>query len=229
MLNDYMQDRLGEDERELVRAHLSSCAECGEIYRYKQAIFFDRDSAEKSVPDDIASSFAASVVAGFAAAREGGGAGRSWASRYLMPAMAAAIALFIFITGFMLSEIRHLRGENSGLRGEVAAMETALYRAGEAKEGRGAVFSRLSGGRMTVGEAVRILEYMPEGTTVLTEREAERMIAGDRRLSRYAGHMGDKPWEGGLTSTELLLLISVLEIDHGTRIPADWRAGERDI
>ena len=52
-----------------------------------------------------------------------------------MPAMAAAIVLFIFLTGFMLSEIRNLHSENGELRDEVAFMETAL--AGRVGSGAG--------------------------------------------------------------------------------------------
>jgi len=173
------------------------------------------------------------VISDVAAAREAGRPGRSWASRYLMPAMAAAIVIFVFLTGFMLSEIRNLHREAGELREEVAVMETVL--AGSTAPGGRPVFRRLPGslssasGGMTIGDATRFLETLPEDTPILSELDVKHLIEENRRLRRLAGHIGEKPWEGGLTSGELLLVIINLDIDPDTRIPDEWRKRNDEI
>jgi hypothetical protein len=130
------------------------------------------------------------------------------------------MAVFIFLTGFMLGEIRSLRREAGELREEVAVMETVL--AGRGSPGGRSVFGQMAGS-LTIGEASRLLEALPADTPVLSEKEAGRLIEEDRRLRRVAGSMKERPWEGGLTSGELLLVIITLDMDPDTRIPDEWR------
>jgi hypothetical protein len=224
-LGDFVSGRLGADEAAAMEAHRGSCEDCAGIYDMKTAL----TDGPAEVPVDVEQALVRAVISDVAAAKESGRSRRSWAQRYLMPAMAAAIVIFFFMTGYMLGEIRHLHGENSELRGELAVWETALVRSGGISTGSVPAFRSLPGGRMSVGDAVRILESMPGGTPLLTEQEAERIIAADRRLGRYAVYLEDRPWEGGLTSTELLLLIETLEIDHDKIIPAGWRDRRNEI
>lgn len=231
-LTDFALGRSGAADVAAMEEHLASCAGCREIFEIKRTLIFDPENPEERVPDEVAELLRDSVLADVAAAREAGLPRRSWASRYMMPAMAAAIVLFIFLTGFMLSEIRNLHSENGELRDEVAVMETAL--AGRVGSGTGttggrSIFGRLTGGLphtfcgMTIGEAARFLEALPADTPVLSEGEAKRLIAENRRLRRLAGNMKERPWEGGLTSGELLLVIITLDIAPDTRIPDEWR------
>lgn len=230
-LTDFVLGRSGAGEAAAMEEHLASCAGCREILEMKRALIFDPGNPEETVPDEVAESLAESVLADVAAARESGWSRRSWASRYLMPAMAAAIILFVFLTGFMLGEIRNLHREAGELREDVAAMEMVLTGRSLSVEGTAggrSVFGHLNGGLqsapggMTFGEAVRFLEALPADTPVLSEGKARSLIAENRRLRRLAENMKERPWEGGLTSGELLTVIITLDIAPDTRIPDEW-------
>ncbi len=220
----------GEDAASM-EAHLSTCDGCREIVEFKRALAFDPGGPEDVVPEEVERELVDAVMSDVAAAREAGQSRRSWASRFLMPAMAAAIVIFVFLTGYMLGEIRGLHREAGKLREDVAEMETVLagrHLSDDGSSGGLSVFDRLSGNLqadpdgMTVGEASRFLRALPSDTPVLSEREAQRLITGDQRLRRLAGYMEEKPWEEGLTSGELLLVIIKLDIDPETRIPDEW-------
>ena len=232
LLTDFALGRASTADAAAMEGHLASCASCRDIFEIKRALIFDPWKPAEPVPDDVEESLINAVLVDVAAAREAGLNRRSWASRFIMPAMAAGIVLFVFFTGFMLNEIRNLHSENGELRNEVAVMETALAHAGDpgtAVSGERSVFGRMTGGLppasegMTLGEAARFLEGLPDDTPVLGEREAEEFIAGNRRLRRLAGYMKMRPWEGGLTSGELLIVIVDLDLDPETRIPDEWR------
>jgi len=45
----------------------------------------------------------------------------------------------------------------------------------------------------------------------------------EKQKDRLAGFMDERPWDEGLTSGELLLVIIKLDIDPDTRIPDEWR------
>ena len=231
-LTDFALGRSGAADTAAMEEHLASCAACREIFEIKKALIFDPCDSEEQVPGDVERALVEAVISDVAAARESGRSRRSWASRYLMPAMAAAIILFVFLTGFMLGEIRNLHRKAGELREDVAAMETVL--AGRSLSVKGtsggrSVFGRLAGGLqpdpggMNFGEAARFLESLPADTPVLSEGEAKRLIAENRRLRRLAGYMEERPWEGGLTSGELLRVIINLDIAPDTRIPDEWR------
>ncbi len=226
-LTDFALGRSGAADTAAMEEHLASCAACREIFEIKKALIFDPCDSEEQVPGDVERALVEAVISDVAAARESGRSRRSWASRYMMPAMAAALVIFVFLTGFMLSEIRSLHREAGELRADVAGMETTL--AGRGETWGGPVFGRLAGGLqsapggMTIGEAARFLELLPADTPVLSEGEAKRLIAENRRLRRLAGYMEERPWEGGLTSGELLLVIINLDIAPDTRIPDEWR------
>ncbi|HER43552.1 MAG TPA: hypothetical protein ENO08_03745 [Candidatus Eisenbacteria bacterium] len=215
-----------------MREHLAACAECREVFEIKKRLV----TGPVEVPDDVERALVESALSGAAAARETGRPGRSRTQRYLVPAMAAAMIIFVFFTGFLLGELRNLDREAGRLRGEIKAMETVLSirgREADGPAGAGSLFGLLSGGRtsrgaMTIGEAARFLRAIPEDTPLLSESDAERMIAETPGLRRLTGRMEERPWEGGLTSGELLMLIMSLDIDPKTRIPAKWDI-EREV
>jgi hypothetical protein len=231
-LNGYMTGKTGPEESKEMEAHLASCPLCRDIYGMKKALEADRTG----VPAEVERELVERVISDVAAARESGRRGGSWTRRFLMPAMTAAIFVFVFLTGFMLGEIRGLRKEARELRGEVSAIEAAVYGGSPrpAGGGGGGIFGGFAGvrrasGSLTVGEASRLLRALPEGTEVLTGAEAERILAGDKRLRRLAGRLDGKPWKDGLTSGELLFFIMTLELDPDTRIPDEWDIGTSDI
>lgn len=230
-LSDFALGMMSAADAAAMEAHLDKCEGCREIYEIKRALVFDALASEENVPEEVEEDLVHAVISDVTAAREAGISRSSWASRFLMPAMAAAIIIFVFLTGFMLGEIRNLRREAGGLRGEVTLMERLLsggsFSSGSTSRGR-TVFGRMTGGLpssstgLTMGDAARFLESLPADTPVLSEGEAERLIAMNRGLRRLAGYMDERPWEGGLTSGELLLVIITLDIDPGTRIPDEW-------
>lgn len=230
-LMEFTLGEVSEEEAALMEGHLSSCAGCREILEIKQALVFEPQAMAEDVPDEIERALIDAVISDVSASREAGHPGRSWASRFLMPAMAAAIVIFVFLTGFMLSEIRSLHRQAGELREDVAGMETVLSgkssTADELYRGR-SVFGAMSGGfkagsyGMTIGDAARLLRELPPDTPVLSAVEAESLIAGNQRLRRFAGYIDEKPWDDGLTSGELLLVIIKLDIDPETRIPDGW-------
>jgi hypothetical protein len=226
-LSDFALDMMSAADAAAMEAHLDKCEGCREIYEIKRALVFDALAPEENVPEEVEEDLVHAVISDVTAAREAGMSRRSWGSRFLMPAMAAAIIIFVFLTGFMLGEIRNLHREAGELREEVAVMETVLT--GRTVPGRRSVFGRMTGGipsssmGLTMGDAAMFLESLPADTPVLSEGEAERLIAMNRGLRRLAGYIDERPWEGGLTSGELLLVIIALDIDPGTKIPDEWR------
>lgn len=219
-LTEFALGRMAGKDAEKMEGHLSSCSGCRDIFEIKQSLIFDPADIAEVVPVEVEQSLVDSVISDIAAAREAGRPRHSWASRYLMPAMAAAIIIFVFFTGFMLSEIRSLNREAGELREDVAVMETVL--AGRGRPGGRSVLGAMTGG-LTIGEASSFLETLPSDTPVLSEEEVRCLIEEDRRLRRLAGYMEERPWEGGLTSGELLLVIIALDIDPDMRIPDEWR------
>ncbi len=237
-LTEFAAGRLSGEDAAGMKAHLSSCAGCREILEIKKSLIFDPHDLEEQVPEEVERALIAAVVSDVAAAREAGKPRRSRALRYMMPAMAAAIVIFVFLTGFMLGEIRSLHKEAGELREDVAAMEMVLVGRNLSSEGvigGRTVFGRMSGGLqsasggMTIGEAAHFLKALPADTPVLSEEEAERLIAVNHRLRRLAGYIEEKPWEGGLTSGELLFVIIALDIDPDTRVPDEWRNTNDEI
>ena len=230
-LSDFALDLMSAGDAAAMEAHLDKCVGCREIYEIKRALVFDPLAPEENVPEEVEEDLVNTVISDVTAAGEAGMSRRSWASRFLMPAMAAAIIIFVFLTGFMLGEIRNLRREAGGLRGEVTLMERLLsggsFSSGSTSRGR-SVFGRMTGDLpsssmgLTMGDAARFLESLPADTPVLSEEEAERLIAENRGLRRVAGYMKERPWKEGLTSGELLLVIINLDIDPDTRIPDKW-------
>ncbi len=218
-LTEFALGRMAGEDAAKMEEHLSSCSGCRDIFEIKQSLIFDPADIADVVPVEVEKSLVDAVISDVAAAREAGRPRHSWTSRYLMPAMAAAIVIFVFLTGFMLGEIRSLHREAGELRGDVAVMETVL--AGRGRQGVSAL-GQTAGG-LTIGDATRFLRALPADTPVLREEEARRLIAEDRRLRRLAGYMEERPWEGGLTSGELLLVIIALDIDPDMRIPDEWR------
>ena len=97
-LGDLVKGRLGAEETAAMKAHLGSCRDCADIYEIKMTLMSD----PADVPAEVEEALVSKVVSDLAAAREMGNPRRSWASRYLMPAMAAAIVIFVFLTGYML-------------------------------------------------------------------------------------------------------------------------------
>ena len=232
-LTEFVIGRSSAAEGAAMQAHMEHCVGCEGIYEIKRSLIID----SPAVPDEVERDLVDVVLSDVAAAREAGRPRRSWASRFIMPAMAAAIVIFVFLTGFMLGEIRSLHREAGELREEVSIMEAVLAGGAPSPEGaaRGrSVFGRMTGGLtatdgMTIGEAARFLETLPENTPVLTEEEAKRLISGNRRLSRFAGQIEERPWEGGLTSGELLLVIMALKVDPDTKIPDEWTIRTKEI
>jgi hypothetical protein len=219
-LTEFALGRMAAEEAGEMEGHLSSCSGCMAVFEIKQSLIFDPADSEEQVPEEVVKLLVDAVISDIDASREAGRPRRTWASRYLMPALAAAMVVFIFLTGFMLGEINSLHREAGELREEVAVMETVL--AGRGSPAGRSVLGQMAGS-LTIGEASRFLEALPIDTPVLSEEEAGRLIEEDRRLRRVAGSMKERPWEGGLTSGELLLVIITLDMDPDTRIPDEWR------
>jgi len=231
-LGEFVDGRTGPEESREMEAHIASCSVCRDVYAIKKALEADTSG----VPEQVERELVEGVLSDVAAVRESGRPGRSWTRRFLMPAMAAAIFLFVFLTGFLLGEIRGLRKEARELRGEVSAIEAIVYGSASRTTGAGGgsvlggfAGSRGASGGLTVGEVSRLLRALPEGTQVLTGEEAERILAGNMRLRRLAGRLDGKPWKDGLTSGELLFFLMTLELDPATRIPDGWDIGMSDI
>ena len=219
-LTEFALGRMAGEAAGEMEDHLSTCSGCRDIFKIKQSLIFDPADIAGMVPMEEEKSLVDAVISNVAVARETGRPRPSWASRYLMPAMAAAIVIFVFLTGFMLGEIRNLHREAGELREEVTVMETVL--AGRGTSGGRSVLGRVTGG-LTIGDATRFLKALPADTPVLSEGEARHLLAENRRLRRFAGYMKERPWEGGLTSGELLLVLITLDIDPDLKIPDEWR------
>ena len=164
--------------------------------------------------------------------------------RILIPTLAAAVVLLVFALGFMLGELRHLRGTEERMAAMIERREETIA-ALQARRSDGApelfaserfrdfAFRKLLQRRdaYRVGDLISYLERLPSNTKVLSAREVEALL--NRRsmavYSPYTARLRTVDYTNGLDAGEAILLIEALGIDADEMIPREQIANLRGI
>ena len=147
--------------------------------------------------------------------------------RILVPSLAAAVVVLIFALGFMLGELRHLRGVEARMAVELERRDetiTALNMGRDDTPGLLASerFRSLARRRFLqdrdayrVSELIALIEQLPPGTKLLNAREVDALLSGGggSSLSPYNARFRRIDYSNGLDAREAIMLIEILGID----------------
>lgn len=240
------QDRLdrlraGEAPPEMegwLRGHAARCEECRAVWRLQEALALPPPGElERSVPSEMVDAMwfrlrtelAARRVVRPSGERARTYAGGSTVSRWLVPSMAAAIALLIFGVGFLVSDRIRLREREeelsarlaqTELRAAIVGSEGPRLRASYSKGESGAV-GRALPRSLTLGALEAWLGGLPASTTVLDRADLELAIRSRRLGVAPAWSVVPEEVEpgDGLQAGELLRALRSLPLDPSTEIP----------
>jgi len=245
-----------------LEAHATSCADCARLLRvHRQLAAPTSEEIEEQVPEDLVTGMWARVAAATAGATAGTGPGeqaagsprvisappvrppavvrpRSW----IVPALAAAVMVLLFATGYLVAEVRQLHRQEGLLTAE-------LQRQGELLDTLSRPGSdRLAGGfaGSAAGAAASALGRAPAGGFAAGAfgrgGRLPLAVAGDRWAE--TGYWPGAPaWTRGVagrdevTAGELMLLLDWLppqtvilgpaEVERLRRTPLAWRHQDR--
>ena len=224
----------GEELEELERL-AAGCRECETILgAYLHLAGPPAGELEAEVPSEMVDSMWARVSSRTVGRTE---KRRRWSiRRILTPALAAAVILLVFALGFMMGELRHLRGIEERMTSMIERREETIA-ALQARRGDGTpelfaserfrdfAFRRFLQRQDTyrVSELISYLERLPSDTKVLSAREAEALLS--RRsmavYSPYTARLRAVDYTNGLDASEAILLIEALGIDADEQIPRE--------
>jgi hypothetical protein len=169
---------------------------------------------------------------------------RRWAfGRVLVPALAATVVLLVFALGFMLGELRHLRGIEDRMAMMIERREETIAsmqaRSDEtpgllaSERFRGLLRRRFLQERNTyrVSELISFLEKLPQDTKILSAQEVDALLGrgGTAAYSPYSTRLRMVDYTNGLDAGEAILLIEALGIDTDELIPREQIASLRGI
>ena len=225
-------DRLGgkpptEEEAHDFEQHAASCSDCAIILdAYMHLAGPSNKELEVQVPDEMADAMWHRVAAKTVDRGTLPGSRRISLFRILVPTLAAAVVVLVFALGFMLGELRHLRGVETRMAAELERRDetiTALQLGRDDTPGLLASerFRSLARRRFLqdrdayrVSELIALLEQLPPGTKLLSAREVDALIGGGRSsLSPYNAQLRRVDYSNGLDAREAIMLIEILGID----------------
>ncbi len=128
-LEGLQRGSLAEEVAAELRRHASSCSDCAMLLELQERLAVPgRAELEAAVPDKYVASMWERVQSDIAAreARPGWRTGDRRASRWLVPALAAASLFLLLATGLLLSEVKGLRAREQALVQRVADHERWL-------------------------------------------------------------------------------------------------------
>ena len=112
-----------EAERAALRAHAASCPDCAMLVRiHEHCADLAGEDLDGAMPHDAASGMWRSVRERIEPSRTR----MPWYRRAMTPALAAAVVILVFACGFLLGELRQLRGRENRLIEELAASRRTL-------------------------------------------------------------------------------------------------------
>ena len=231
-------DRLQELER-----LAAGCSDCETILAaYLHLAGSSAEELEAEVPPEMAGSMWSRVSKQTVELSSGR---RQWSlGRILTPALAAAVVLLVFALGFMLGELRHLRGIEERMARMIERREETIAvmqaRRTDAAPGlfaserfRDFARRRLLNERESyrVGEIISLLERLPRDTQVLSAREVDVLLArsGAAAYTPYYSKIRGFDYSNGIDAGEALMLIEALGIDADQLIPREEIASLRGI
>ncbi len=170
---------------------------------------------------------------------------RRWAlGRILVPTLATAVVLLVFALGFMLGELRHLRGAEERMSAMIERREEtiAALQARRSDDAPGLLVSErfrdLALRRFLqerdsyrVGDLIAMLEQLPRDTKILSAKEVGALFGrgGTAAYSPYNTRLRGFDYSNGLDAEEAILLIEALGIGSDELIPREQIASLRGI
>ncbi|HSG81453.1 MAG TPA: hypothetical protein VLC48_04310 [Gemmatimonadota bacterium] len=233
-LDSLKQGTLSRDGETQLGLHAEACAECAMLLRLHGHLAAPSlAELEAVVPDLYVASMWERVQADVAAGAKPGSRFGGWQpARWLVPTLAAASALLLVSTSFLLAELRTARGREQTLVARVESHERRLAELESALTPR-ATLTGLAGRRVweralagkesvTLGELTALLEGLPARTTLLSPSSARALgdMPGWVTFSWRDG-LGQLDLEDGAQASELLEVLQGLALDPGTRIRVD--------
>jgi hypothetical protein len=226
---------LGEEGIEQLRRHADSCLDCAKLLDIHERLTSPSVvELEAAVPDQYVSSMWERVRADVAAQESG----RRWRpgvwqpSRWLVPTMAAASLFLLFATGFLLGELKRLRGREQVLVQRVIEHEKWLAEldlrtttdplartAGlVTKRPWERVLSRRES--VSISELEELLERLPARTTIVGASEWEALLESVPfwMNSAWRGAIELVRADDGIQPGELLELLGNLDVDPSRKI-----------
>ena len=246
------QDRLdrlggnppGELEIRELNQHTADCPDCAMMLEaYLHLAGPSNNELEAAVPDEMVDSMWMDVSSRAYDRGLTSGSKRFSFLRVLVPVLAAAVVILVFALGFMLGELRHLRGIEDRMAAEIESRDetiAALHVRSDETTGlltsdrfRNLVRRRYLQDRETyrVSELIAILEQMPPDTKILSAQEVNALIGGGSgsSYSPYYSRIQQIDYSNGLDAREAILLIDALGIDSSELIPREQIATLRGI
>jgi hypothetical protein len=217
-----------EDEMQELEAHAAGCRDCATVLgAYLHLAGPSNEELETQVPEEMASAMWHRVAAQTVERGESRGFSRISIYRILVPTLAAAVVVLVFALGFMLGELRHLRGVETRMAAELDRRDatiTALQLGRDDTPGmlaserfRNIVRRRFleDHDAYRVSELITLLEQLPPETRLLSAREVDALLSrgGGSSISPYSEHLRTIDYSNGLDAREAIMLIEMLGID----------------
>jgi hypothetical protein len=217
-----------EDETRELEQHAAGCTDCATMLEaYMHLAGPSNEELEAQVPDEMTDAMWHRVAAQTVDRGKAPGIGRISLFRILVPTLAAAVVVLVFALGFMLGELRHLRGVEARMAAELERRDvtiTALQMGRDDTPGllaserfRNIVRRKFLEDRdvYRVSELIALLEQLPPDTRLLNAREMDALLSGGggSSLSPYNSRLRSVDYSNGLDAREAIMLIEILGID----------------
>jgi hypothetical protein len=247
--------RLDEQGRAALESHAAECPDCALLLRVQEALALPPPAElEARVPDDLVAGMWPHVEAALPAPDSG--PAKTWApwvgrrraaerarghaavSGPLARLLATAAVLLALLSGYLGSEVRHLRQREGRLATELARQDRLvdgflqLASGVIAERGRwtplpaGQSWERPSrpGAVPTLGELTGLLGQLPPETTLLSAPDARAILWKRLAYKALAGPETGAAvvMDDGLQAAEALAVLHSLRLTPETRIPARW-------
>jgi hypothetical protein len=242
-------DRLGgsppaEMEMRELEQHAADCPDCAMMLEaYLHLAGPSNEELEAQVPDTMTGTMWSRVAERTVDRGAISGSRRISLLRILAPTLAAAVVILVFALGFMLGELRHLRGVEARMTAEIERRDetiAALQVRSDDAPGllasdrfRSLVRRRYLQNRETfrIGELMALLEQLPSDTELLSAREVGTLIGGGglSSYSPYSERIRTVDYSNGLDAREAIMLIEALGIDADELIPRERIVSLRGI
>jgi hypothetical protein len=242
-------DRLGgrsPEDMELAElgGHVERCPDCAMMLdAYMHLAGPSNEELGAQAPDGMISAMwhdVAERTIGRSGAR---GPGRFSLMRMLVPTLAAAVVVLVFAFGFMLGELRHLRGMESRMAAELERRDATIAVLQLGRDDTPGLlaserFRSLARRRFLqdrdeyrVSELIALLGQLPPDTKLLSAREVNALIGGSggSSLSPYSTQLRRFDYSNGLDAREAIMLIEILGIDPDELVPRERLAALNGI
>ena len=232
-----------EEMRDLER-HANECRDCAAILEaYLHLAGPSNEELEAQVGEEMADAMWRRVAAQTIEKGSQRASSRISLFRILVPALAAAVVLLVFALGFMLGELRHLRGVEARMTAELERRDETIVALEMSRDDTPGLlaseqFRILARRRFmqnresySIGELIALLEQLPPDTRLLNAREVQSLLGGSAgsHLSPYSARIRSIDYSNGLDAREAIMLIEMLGIDRDELVSSERLAALNGI